>query len=49
MIERIDDRQFKATYRQDYTAGNYREVGTPKTLIITRHASGWQIIQELQR
>lgn len=49
VIERIDDRQFKATYRQDYTAGNYREVGTPKTLIITRHASGWQIIQELQR
>ena len=48
-IERIDDRKFVATFRQDYAAGNYRETGTAKTLLVIREGENWRIAGERQQ
>ena len=36
-----------ARFAQDYAAGGYRESGTPKILLLTRHTDGWRIVAEL--
>lgn len=36
-----------ARFAQDYAAGGYRESGTPKILLLTRHPDGWRIVAEL--
>jgi ketosteroid isomerase-like protein len=39
---------FKVSFRQDYTAGNYRETGRAKTLLVARSDGRWQIVREQQ-
>lgn len=48
-VDRIDADHFKATFLQDYAAGNYRETARPKTMLIAREGSQWRIIEEKQR
>lgn len=36
-----------ARFAQDFAAGAYRESGTPKILLLTRHSDGWRIVAEL--
>ena len=36
-----------ARFAQDYAAGGYRESGTAKILLLTRHTDGWRIVAEL--
>lgn len=47
-IERVDERRFKASFRQDYASGSYRETARAKTLLFAREADGWKIIKEWQ-
>jgi ketosteroid isomerase-like protein len=47
-LERIDEHHFKATFRQDYASGSYREIARPKTLLIAREGSDWRITREWQ-
>lgn len=39
---------FKVSFRQDYAAGNYREAGRAKTLLVARTNGQWKITQEQQ-
>lgn len=39
---------FKVSFRQDYAAGNYREAGRAKTLLLARTDGGWKIAREMQ-
>lgn len=36
-----------ARFAQDYAAGDYRESGTPKILLLARRTDGWRIVAEL--
>lgn len=45
-IERIEADLYKATFRQDYASGSYRETGRIKTLQIAREGGEWRIRQE---
>lgn len=47
-LERIDVDHFKATFRQDYASGSYREIARPKSLLIAREGSDWRITREWQ-
>ena len=47
-IERVDQRQFKASFRQDYISGSYREIARPKTLLIALEGNEWKITREWQ-
>lgn len=47
-IERVDQRQFKTSFRQDYASGSYREIARPKTLLIVREGDEWKIVRESQ-
>lgn len=47
-VDRIDADHFKATFLQDYAAGNYRETARPKTMLIAREGAEWRIIEERQ-
>lgn len=47
-LERIDEHHFKATFRQDYASGSYREIARPKALLIAREGSDWKITREWQ-
>jgi hypothetical protein len=48
VIERISTDLFKVTFQQDYSSGNYREVGRTKNLQIAREGNDWKIIREQQ-
>ncbi len=48
-VDRVDGDHFKATFLQDYAAGNYRETARPKAMLIAREGSQWRIIEERQR
>lgn len=39
---------FKVSFRQDYAAGSYREVGRAKTLLVSRTDGQWKIAREMQ-
>lgn len=45
-ITRIDDRQAKVVFLQDYAAGGYRESAQAKTLLLTRSGDDWRIAGE---
>ncbi len=45
-IERVNADLFKATFRQDYSSGRYREMARTKVLLITRDHGEWKIIKE---
>jgi hypothetical protein len=47
-IERLTDDQVKVVFLQDYSSGSYREVAQPKTLLLVRSGSQWQIAGEWQ-
>lgn len=47
-LDRIDSDHFKASFQQDYAAGNYRETARPKTMLIAREGSAWRIVEERQ-
>jgi ketosteroid isomerase-like protein len=47
-LDRIDADHFKASFRQDYAAGNYRETARQKTMLIAREGSAWRIVEERQ-
>jgi hypothetical protein len=47
-IEPIDDSHFKASFRQDYASGNYRETARAKTMLIAREEGSWRITREWQ-
>jgi ketosteroid isomerase-like protein len=47
-LERLDGRQMKARFLQDYASGSYRETAQPKTLLVVRGEAGWQIAGEWQ-
>lgn len=48
-IERLDSEHFRASFLQDYVAGNYREIGRLKTLHLVRENDNWRIAREEQR
>lgn len=48
-LDRVDADHFKASFLQDYAAGNFRETARPKTLLIAREGSEWRIIEEKQQ
>jgi hypothetical protein len=48
-LDRVDSDHFKASFLQDYAAGNFRETARPKTLLIAREGSEWRIIEEKQQ
>lgn len=47
-FDRVDADHFKASFRQDYAAGNYRETARQKTMLIAREGSAWRIVEERQ-
>lgn len=47
-LDRIDSDHFKASFQQDYAAGNYRETARQKTMLIAREGSAWRIVEERQ-
>lgn len=47
-VERIDDRQLRLAFVQDYAAGSYRETAQPKTLRLVRQEGKWLIAEEWQ-
>ncbi len=47
-LDRVDADHFKASFRQDYAAGNYRETARQKTMLIAREGSAWRIVEERQ-
>lgn len=47
-LDRIDNDHFKASFQQDYAAGNYRETARQKTMLIAREGSAWRIVEERQ-
>lgn len=47
-LQRLSEDQFKVEFLQDYASGNYREVAQPKTLVVVRTSTGWQIAAEWQ-
>jgi hypothetical protein len=47
-LERLDAKRMKASFLQDYVAGNYRETAQPKTLLLVRNDAGWTIAGEWQ-
>lgn len=47
-LDQIDTDHFKASFRQDYAAGNYRETARQKTMLIAREGSAWRIVEERQ-
>lgn len=48
VMERVSADLFKVTFQQDYSSGNYREVGRTKNLQIAREGNDWKIIREQQ-
>jgi ketosteroid isomerase-like protein len=47
-LDRVDPDHFKASFQQDYAAGNYRETARQKTMLIAREGSAWRIVEERQ-
>lgn len=47
-VERIDDRQLRLAFLQDYAAGSYRETAQPKILRLVRQQGKWLIAEEWQ-
>lgn len=47
-VERIDDRQLRLAFLQDYAAGSYRETAQPKILRLVRQEGKWLIAGEWQ-
>ena len=47
-VERIDDRQLRLAFLQDYAAGSYRETAQPKILRLVRQEGKWLIAEEWQ-
>jgi hypothetical protein len=47
-LERLDARQMKARFLQDYASDAYRETAQAKTLLLVRSEAGWKIAGEWQ-
>lgn len=47
-VERIDERQLRLAFLQDYAAGSYRETAQPKILRLVRQEGKWLIAEEWQ-
>ena len=47
-VHSIDAQRIEVSFLQDYTAGNYKEVGRAKTIQLHRSPKGWRIVSEQQ-